>query len=86
MTKSEQAQLIEDRALSLNYEARQFPRTAKMSSQWLIRAAEWARLHGYSDLCVSLILQSAKLDLFTHCPSLFPRKRARQQPGCGSAA
>lgn len=86
MTRAETAQFIKDRAQALEYEARQYPRTAKTASEWLIRAAEWTRKHGDKGVCVRLILQAGRLDIFRMCPSLFPRKRARQQPGCGSAA
>lgn len=76
MTSNDTAQFISDRALTLDYEARQHPRTAKMAAQWLIRAAEWARTHGHRDLCVTLVCQSARLQVFSLLPSLFPRKRA----------
>ena len=63
------AQAIKDRALTLNYEGRKFPRTAKMAANWLIRAAEWARLHGDFDLAAQLVAQAVSLDLYALCPT-----------------
>ena len=62
------AQVIKDRALTLRYEGRQFPRTAKTAANWLIRAAEWARLHGDFDLAAQLDAQAASLDLYEPYP------------------
>ena len=36
---------LEERALSLRYEARRFPQTAPVSRAWLRLAEAWARRH-----------------------------------------
>lgn len=36
---------LEERALSLRYEARRFPQTATVSRAWLRLAEAWARRH-----------------------------------------
>lgn len=41
---------IEDRALSLSYEAVQFPTTAMTALAWLHRAMAWAEARGLTDL------------------------------------
>ena len=63
------AQAIKDRAVTLRYEGRQFPRTAKTAANWLIRAAEWARLHGDFDLAAQLVAQADSLNLYALCPT-----------------
>ena len=63
------AQAIKDRAITLRYEGRQFPRTAKTAANWLIRAAEWARRHGDFGLEAQLVAQAVSLDLYALRPT-----------------
>ncbi len=61
MTASETAQFIQDKALSLRYEARQFPQTASVIRAWLERAADWALRHGFQELADSLCRQAREM-------------------------
>lgn len=49
------------RALSLCYEARQFPQTAPVARAWLERAADWAFRHGFHDLASGLCRQLGEM-------------------------
>ena len=46
---------LADRALTLLYEARQFPQTASVSSAWLRQAEAWAWQHHKSSLHKTLV-------------------------------
>lgn len=61
MTTSETAQFIQDKALSLRYEARQFPQTTPVAVAWLERAADWALRHGFLELADSLCRQAREM-------------------------
>lgn len=50
------------RALSLRYEARQFPQTAPVARAWLERAADWAFRHGFHDLATGLLEQIKEVE------------------------
>lgn len=71
------AQAIKDRALTLYYEGRKFPRTAKMAASWMINAAEWARRHGDFDLAAHLVTRAVSLDLY----ALYPTPLQGDRPG-----
>ena len=51
------------RALSLCYEARQFPQTAPVARAWLLRAELWARQQGLLDLADSLCRQLGEMEV-----------------------
>ena len=52
---------IQDRALSLRHEARQFVQTAPVARAWLERASDWALRHGYQELAYSLRRQAREM-------------------------
>lgn len=51
------------RALSLRYEARQFPQTAPGARAWLERAADWAFRQGFHDLAAGLCRQIGEMEV-----------------------
>ncbi len=62
---------LADRALSLRYEARQFPQTAPVARAWLERAADWALRHGFQELADSLCSQAReRLEEDSHVPRI----------------
>ena len=54
---------LADRALTLLYEARQFPQTAPVARAWLFRAELWARQQGLLDLVDSLYRQIEEMEV-----------------------
>ena len=46
----EDAYIIAARALTLHYEARRFPKTARMAVAWLCRAQDWAQQNNQNEL------------------------------------
>lgn len=56
------AQFIKDRALSLSYEARRYPKTAKMAAAWLTAARAWADRNGLPDLSVELAATCLRIE------------------------
>lgn len=53
------AQAIQDRALTLSYERRQYPETAPMVDAWLRLAARWANSHGEAELALHVSIFAA---------------------------
>lgn len=50
------------RALSLCYEARQFPQTAPVARAWLLRAELWALKYGFDELAERLSEQIKEVE------------------------
>ncbi len=66
MTTHEASLFIQDRALSLRYEARQFQQISPVARAWLERAADWALRHGFQELAHSLCCQARETEAESH--------------------
>ena len=62
MTTNETALFIQDKALSLRYEAQKFRQTTPGSGGWLERAADWALRNGFQELAASLCRQIGQME------------------------
>ena len=62
MTINETALFIQDKALSLRYEAQKFRQTTPVAVAWLERAAAWALRHGFQELAGNLCRQIGQME------------------------
>lgn len=56
------AYFIQDRALSLTYEAIRYPATADTVLAWLGRARAWAERHGMKPLAETLLAAAKRIE------------------------